>query len=1146
MLSMLTSARRCASAPAFASLYFLLSCVAVSFGQETTATLVGTVTDPSGGTVPGAAIRAVNIDTNISRDTKTDEKGEYSLPFLPAGDYTVTATSGGFQQQKVERMTLQVQQSARMDFKLTIGSFTESVQINANAAALQTENAAVGTVIDSAKIVELPLNGRNFIQLAQLIPGVQTGTPGSITVRRGRGSVGQTDPSFGATAASANGMRDTANRYLLDGIETMDYDAVTYSFSPSIDALAQFKVETSSYSAESGGAPGAQVNMVTKSGTNAMHGTLWEFNRNNDFSQSYNAIANLSVAPPRLNRNQFGANIGGPVVLPKIYHGKDKTFFFFNWESGYAAQGNQATFKTVPPAAIRTGDFSGVKNARTGAPISIIDPFSPGGTPFANNMIPTNRLSAQALTFLQFVPQPNTQNGTFNFLSTPFSAVSYQRNYTARIDHNFSTRDVLSGSYAFNDTYEAAIPIWGNDQRNNLGRTQNAEGSEIHTFTPAIINEFRFGWHTFGEAEVFGTSNNPAYDIAGKMGLPGVSRLPLEYGPPSISISGPDGAFNVFDLQRQIGPRVRSNSIYQSIDTLSWQLGAHFLRIGTEIDHRNVTFGQARNPRGNFVFDGTYTGSALADFMLGYVKSDGLGPTHTSTNLWDWTQSYFINDDWKVNSRLTMNVGLRWDYFAPYTQTDNRFADIYQNGFQITQAYTAANAPYGRGLIQPNHKDFGPRIGFAYRPPIGGEWVIRGGYGIYYTPEISNAIFAMAEGDQATAGATVIGNLSGQPNVFFNNPFASAATIGSLPFAVSNDQNLKDSYIQQWNLTIEHELPGKILFDVGYVGSKGTRLIVTFPDLNMPLTLVNPKTPGLASLNSRRPDQLFQRAVASDKSVGNSIYHALQMKAERRMAQGLTFLASYTWSKSISGPSDIGGQVGGGYYIGTPQNPYYMQGDRSVSGFDVTQRFVATVLYDVPFFKNMKSAARYALDGWEVSTIMTAQSGFPSPVSSNLDTTGTGIISRPNESGNGNLPADQRAWTHWFNTAAFSQATLGSFGTSPRTDAFRLPGLINFDFSATKSFRVKERANFQFRAEMFNLFNHYNPDPTTVDTNINSATFGMIGGGSARVDDSGDSIGRQVYFLNNPAGVEEARLPSGLIQFRPRPILKFFALSSDK
>ena len=1081
--------------------------------QETNATLVGTAADSSGAVLPNVTVTATNLATNTARKTTSDASGNYSIPFLAAGEYTISASLGGFQGQKVDRITLQVAQSARVDFQLKIGDVNESINVSAEAIALQTENATVGTVIDSSKIVELPLNGRNFIQLAQLVPGVQPGTPGSITVRRGRGSVGQSDPSFGATAASANGQRDTADRYFIDGIEVMDYDAVTYSFSPSIDSLGEFKVETSSYSAESGNAPGAQVSMITKSGSNLLHGTFWEFNRNDALTQSYDAIAGKDVKPPRLNRNQFGANLGGPVFLPKLYHGKDKTFFFFNWESGYAAQGNSPAYRIIPPAAIRTGDFSKVVNARTGASIPILDPFS--GSPFPGNVIPQSRLSPQALTFLQFMPLPNTSNGAQNFLTTPYSAVSYQRNYTTRIDHNFSTRDVISGHYIFNDTYEAGIPIWGHDERNNLGRTQNAEGSWIHTFSPKMINEFRTGWHHFGEGEVFGTTNDANYDVAGKMNLPLISRLPAEYGPPSISINGPDGAYSVYDLQRQIGPRTRSNGIYQFVDTLSWQIGNHFLRIGTEIDRHSVTFQQARAPRGQFTFDGTYTGSALADFMLGYVKSDNINPTHTNTDLSNWTQSYFMQDNWKLTPRLTVNVGLRWDYFAPYTQSDDRFADVYQNGFTLANIVTPQNSPYGRGLLQQNHKDFGPRIGFAYRPSILGEWVVRGGYGIYYTPEISNAIFAMAEGAQATAGASVLGNLVGQPNVFFNDPFSSAVSVpGSLPFAVSNDQNLKDSYIQQWNFNVQKQLPGKVILDVGYVGSKGTRLIVTFGDLNRPIQVVDPRTPGLASVNARRPDQLFQRAVTGDKSIGNSIYHALQMKAERRLSRGLTFLGSYTWSKSISGPSDIGGQVGGGFYIGAPQDIYNLRGDRSVSGFDLTQRFVGTVLYDVPFFKGMHGPLKYVLDGWQVSTIVTAQTGFPSPVTTTLQTTGTGIVSRPDVvlGQSGNLPADQRTWVKWFNTNAFAQPQNGRFGTSPRTNAFRLPGLVNMDLSTVKAFRIKETRSFEFRVEMFNVLNHYNPDPQTVDSNLNSATFGSIGGGVQGITTRVIQLGAKLYF----------------------------------
>lgn len=941
---MRTRIHSCGSAALLVSL--LLGSVSLC-AQETAATLVGSVTDSSGAVVADVLIRARNLATNVTRETKSDSSGSYTLPFLPAGDYGVTASISGFQTQAVDRMTLQVQQTARMDFKLTIGSINEKITVAASAEILQTENATVGTVIDSAKIVQLPLNGRNFIQLAQLVPGVQPGTPGSITVRRGRGSVGQTDAAFGSTAASANGQRDTADRFFLDGIETMDYDAVTYSFSPSIDAIAEFKVETSTYSAESGSAPGAQVSMITKSGANAVTGTLWEFNRNDALTQSYDAIANQSVKPGRLNRNQFGANIGGPVVLPKIYHGRDRTFFFFNWESGYAAQGATPTPLTIPPAAIRTGDFSQLVNAKTKAPIKVLDPFA--GQPFANNLIPTARLSPQSLAFLQFVPQPNLNSTAVNnYLPPRFTALPYQRNYTTRIDHTISSHDVLSGTYLFNDTYEASIPIWGHDQRNNLGRTQNAQGNEVHTFSPSLINSVRFGWHTFDESEIFGTTNDPAFDITGKMNLPGVSRLPLEYGPPTININGPDGLFSVYNLQRQIGPRARGNSIYQLLDTVSWQRGTHFLKFGLEFNHRNVLFSQSRAPRGSFTFDGTYTGSALADFMLGYVKSDNLNPTHTNTNLTDITQAYYVNDDWKATDRLTINLGLRWDYFAPYTQNDDKFADIYQNGFSLGALATPSTSPYGRGLLQRNLKNFGPRFGFAYRPSLLGESVVRGGYGIYYTSEVSNAIFAMAEGAQATAGASVIGSPNGKPNIFFNDPFAAATNSGGLPFAVSNDQNMKDSYIQQWNVNVQKKLPGSIVLDVGYVGSKGTRLIVTYPDLNMPLVLVDPRTPGLASVASRRPNQHFQRAVAADKSVGNSIYHALQVKGERRLGQGITFLASYTYAKSISGPSDIGGQIGGGFYIGTPQNPYNAAADRSISGFDLKHRLVTRCCMTCP------------------------------------------------------------------------------------------------------------------------------------------------------------------------------------------------------
>ena len=1097
---------------------FAVLCLSVApvAAQQTTATLLGTVADPAGAAVPSAMVRAVNLATNAAREVGTDAAGSYSLSYLAAGDYRLTITKEGFQVYQVSKIVLQLDQAARIDVTLRLGSVAETLTVSGEAALLQTENATVGTVIDAAKIVDLPLNGRNFIQLAQLVPGVQAGTPGSITVRRGRGSVGQSDPSGGSTAASANGSRDTANRYYLDGIEVMDYDAMTYSFSPSVDSLSEFKVQTSTYSSEYGGAPGGQINMLTRSGTNQIRGTLWEFNRNDQLTQTYDAIKGVSITSPRLNRNQFGANIGGPIWLPKIYKGKDKTFFFFNWESGYAAIGATPQYYIVPTQAQRNGDFRGLSDS-SGKPLTLKDPLGIG---IANNVVPTAQLSKQTQAFLQFEPLPNTVNGVFNFATTPQSAVSRQKNFTTRIDHNVSRKDNISGRYVINDTYEAGTPIWGHDERNNNGRTQNVSASWTRTISPTIVNEARGGWHRFNEAEVFGTTNDANYDVVGKMGLPLVSRLPEEYGPPSISVSGADGGYNLYNLQRQIGPRIRSNSIAPLTDNLSWQKGHHFLRFGVDVERRGVTFGQARAPRGAFNFNGTYTGASIADFMLGYLSSDSINPTHTNTDLANTWMAFYVNDDFKVTPRLTLTLGLRYDYFQRYKQSDDKFVNVEQNGFVIANTVTPATSQFGRGLIKPDKNDFGPRFGFAYRPTfLPGETVIRGGYGIYYTPEISNAIFAMAEGAQATAGATITGNIVGVPNVFFSDPFKLAANSGGLPFAVSNDQNMRDSYIQQWNFNVQRKLPKNFVIDVGYVGSKGTDLVVTFPDLNRPLVVVDPRTPGLASLNARRPNQTYLRAVTGDKSIGNSIYHALQVKVERRVTSGLTVLTAYTYSKSISGPSDIGGQVGGGFYIGSIQDTYNLSGERSVSGFDVTQRFVQTLLYDIPFAKRMTGVGKAVLDGWQISTITTVQSGFPAPVSYGVDTTGTGIVSRADMLAgvSGNLPSGDRSWTRWFNTSAFAYQYngvpfYGRFGSAPRTDNIRLPGLINADFSVNKMVRFKERRSFDFRAEFFNLFNHYNPDPQTVDLGIRSKTFGAVGGGVSGITTRVVQLGAKLNF----------------------------------
>ena len=1086
----------------------------VGSAQQTTATLVGSITDPSGSSVADVEVVAENTETGARRIGRTDSLGNYSVPFLPAGIYKISTVAKGFRPHEVKDLVLSVGQTSRMDIKLELGDVTQSVSVQASAVELQTENSAVGTVIRSSQILELPLNGRNFVQLAQLVPGAQTGTPGSITVRRGRGSIAQSDSNGGSTGFSANGVRDTANRYFIDGIEFMDYDAMTYPFSPSVDSLAEFKVETSTYSAATGAAPGGQISVLTKSGTNRLHGTLWEFNRNNALTSTYDAIANKDLKSPRLNRNQFGGNLGGPVIIPKIYKGENKTFWFFNTETGRLLTGAVPGYAIVPTQAQRNGDLSGLTNNK-GVPIVLKDPLNIGIT---GNVIPKAFLSPQALAFLQYEPLPNTLNGVFNFISTPQNAVSTQDNYLGRVDHNFSSRDMLTARFLFDDSFQAGTPFWGHDTRSNFARTQNLSTSETHTFTPFMINDFRFGYHRMRETEIWGTTFDPAYDVAGKMGYPLASTRPIDYGPPSIRVSGPDGSESMYNLQRQIGPRARIYQLWQGSNGLSIQKGKHSLQIGAEIDRRNWYFNQARNPRGDFRFNGIYTGSALGDFLLGYLQQSSINPTPTTTDMWNWWQAYYVNDEWKVTPNLTLTLGLRYDYFQRWVQSDDQIVDIYQNGFLLGDVVTPKNSPYGRSLLQPDRNNWGPRFGFAYRPHFIAETVVRGGYGIYYQPEHPNANFSMIEGAQATSGITKRGATSGTPNLFWNNPFSGSQSVGQLNFATSIDQNYRDAYVQQWNLTIQHKFPGDIIWDVGYVGSKGTHLSIAFDSdafaFNRPIQLVDPRNPAYDDIDSRRPDPAFPRQVEGTKSIGNSIYHSLQTRLEKRMSHGLTFLTSYTWSKVISGPHDQGSLVGNGNYIGIPQDYYNLRNERAVAAFDVTQRFVSSVVYDIPLFRNTAGIRRTLLGGWQTAAIVSAQSGFPAGLDYGIDSTGTGQDSRPDlvAGQNPNLPADQRTWQRWFNPAAFTAPQWGQFGTSPRSGAVRLPGLVNTDFSFTKEFWAGERLHVDFRTEFFNLFNHFNPSPGSVDLDPQSKTFGSIGGGVQGVTTRVVQLGAKLVF----------------------------------
>lgn len=1106
-----------------AAILFVAGFCAVGNAQQTTATIIGNVTDSTGAAIVGASVKTTNTATNTVRTTVTDSVGQYSIPALQAGSYTLEVEMKGFQTEKVAGLVLEASQTARQDFKVNAGEVSQTVTVESGAAGavLQTENGAVGEVINARKIEDLPLNGRNFVQLAQIIPGVNTGTEGSITVRRGRGSIGATDATGGSTAIQVNGQRDTQNRYSIDGIESMDYDAWTYSFSTSVDALAEFRVDTSNSGPDAGGAAGANVNQIIKSGGNNYHGTLFYFNRNNAFTQTIDALAGTDFVNPRLNRNQFGGNLGGPVIIPHVYNGRDKTFFFFNAETGYGLAGSNPQSAAVPTDSVRNGILDSSIFVGT-APV--VDPYTQ--IPYKLGDKITLNANSAILLRPSITPLATNAiipgfNGPNNYLTTPIKTLNYQHQHIGRIDHNLTKKDTITGHYIYDVTYTNGAPFFGNDNDNNQAVTNHYAMAETHVFSPTIVNDFRYGRQYFQEFETFGTTNNPAYNIAnGLLNIPFSSSDPHFFGGVNTSIPG----YRLFADIRNIGPRDRNNGINQFVDSLSWQRGKHFMKFVADIGRRTDFFSQARDPHGSFNFDGRYTGSALLDFLLGYVSTDSINPTVTRTNISSWIQGYSAQDNWNIMKGLTLNLGIRWDHFAPYTQDDDKYADIYigADGLNPGTVYTAANSPNGRGLIKPVYHDWQPRVGFAYQPPNLSKMVIRGGYGIYFTPEIDNAWFAMAEGAQAQAGASLTGNVGRTgtgaaklPNLTLTNPFPGVVAGGpsTYPFAIAMDQNLQDQMTQQFNLATQVQLPGKFSFDIGYVGTRGTHNFIT-PNVNIG-TPIDPATTTL-SVNARRPNQNFLRNVQADFSRGSSTYHSMQSKLERRVGQGLNIIASYTWSKSISGSADIGGAVGGGNFGAGPQDPYNPRRDRSISLFDIPHRFVGTVLYDVPFFKHTTGFKRALLDGFQVSTILGIYSGDPAAVTDNVQTTATGVASRPDRviGQTANLSRSARTPSMQFNQAAFAHAAAGEYGTAPRTGAVRLPGVINDDLSVTKGIKFGEVRNFQIRADFFNLTKHYNPDPSTIGLAFNvPSTFGKIanvtsGGYASRII----QLGAKLYF----------------------------------
>jgi hypothetical protein len=1016
---------------------------------QPSAKILGRVTDATGAAVQDAKVTAVNTATGLERETVTNASGDYEFPLLPiTGRYDLSISKTGFQTYQLSGIELQVDQQARYDVALTVGNISERVSVTAEAPIVNTEIGQIGQVIPNRTIVDLPLNGRNFVQLATLLPDTVRGPDGQQT---------------GNTTIAVSGGRYGKTEFLLDGVSDSDqlFDGVTVT--PSVDAIQEFKVQQNSFSAEYGRGD-AVVLATIKGGTNEFHGTVFEFLRN-DKLDSRNFFAR-SKDPYR--QNQFGASTGGPIL-------RDRTFFFLNYEGTRIRRG--LTFNSVVPSpAFAQGNFSSVST-------QIRDPLT--GDPFPGNVVPSNRINPATAFFLQFYPAPNTPQGTFVY-SAPLSSDVDQGNM--RIDQRIGSRDSLFGRYSINnlDRFNPGnFPRQGGFTQGL--RSQNAVLTETHLFTPTTLNELRLGYTRMKNSNIpEGLGNN----YTSQAGIGGFEQTSLNFpGFPNISISGFTGING-----RTFQPIINPTNMYEIIDNLSLIRGRHTIKTGADLRKYDLSSTNAAFSRGSFSFNGTYSGNPFADYLLGYPSSGTRSFPRNFFGMYETRYHFYVQDDFKVTPNLTLNLGLRYELNIQPTPKLGQAADFdffgtgkwivatYKGSINLTtqqvaqyaypvykdQIITTQQAGLPNKLFFNDYNDFAPRVGFAWRPFGNNRTVIRGGYGIFYlltsgnnivSAPIINVPFIL---DESKLQPTVNGRPTLQIQNFFP-PFSTSASF-STPLTYGVNPHMRTPYLHEWNFAVQHEIVPNLSLEIAYVANKGTHL-----EEALPQNLAPPSATDLRPFQQRRPRPDLGTGQFYDNS-GNSNYNALDVRLEKRFSRGVYFLLGYVWGKAIDiGSSDQGGNGA--------DNPFNLRTMRGPSDLDVTHRFVGSFGVEVPvgrgraFGANMPRVADLIIGGWQVSGIATFQSGMPFTPTISSDPANVGFTygRRPDVKGTGHV--DNPGPNLWFNPKDFPLPAPYTIGNAGR-NILRGPGVNNWDLSILKNFHFTERIYLQFRTELFNAFNH--------------------------------------------------------------------------
>lgn len=1109
------------AAPWLLAAILLAALAPPAWTQATSQSVQGIVADQSGAVIPGATVTLTNRDTGVQQTLSTNETGLFSFTLLPVGNYDVRCETEGFKTEVASDVRVETGAQVRIDFSMEVGEVTETVEVEAAAPTLVTENAVVGGVVENKRIIELPLNGRNVVNLAVLVPGVQYGNRTGLADGLG----GFPIPGQGFSV-SANGQREIHQVVSLDGVDAKDPRIHITNFVPSVEAIEEFKIQTNAYSAEVGFGGGAVTSITMKSGTNQLHGTFFEFLRNDKFDAenyflNFELPAGAERAPKdKLRRNQFGLVLSGPIV-------KNKTFWAFNWESRREVVGTVQT-EEFPLAEWRRGDFSellsGTINPSTGrlfrAPILIFDPDS--GTPFANNVIPEARLHPGALNLLdRFVPQASfRQTDPLDFTARQAVDQPISPNqFFGRIDHYFGSNNRVFGRLAVDRSSTTSNNINPNLPVERDSKVYNLASQWVRNISSTIVNEVRFGFNVSNDDTINPRTNDESFDMnalgIGEFRIPtdgNRALTPREHGIPRITGLP-------FTLQeRTNGNGYDRMDTFQFGDHLSWTRGRHNLKMGGEGYYVTMERGAANLEEGAMAFSSNQSGFSFASFLLGRPDNtqtpEGLPLTFPRS----LRQGYYFNDDWKVTDKLTVNLGLRFDYIGvPYdaeglwrTLDFPGATDIVEGrglGYQTAAGTTIPIVFPGTvdrtgavPLYDQDARFFMPRIGIAWRPMdktvvrIGGGWFDNINHMNTLTifnlmpPKSGSDLFQSFTNVAQTIPVTGADGASynvqtrryrPDSNVItLDDPLfvrgGGAATSGRAVNVLMIPPDYNDGGVYKWSLDVQRELAKNTVVTVGYVGTKGTHTGNSIGNFNTPDPSTN------TNVQSRRPFQQFYDPALPERNIqrlgnvryidsfGNSFYHGLQTKIDKRYDAGLAFGVAYTYSKA-HGDGENGGQEGAAW-----QNPRDRAASRGRYRFDQTQNFVAHYVWELPGAK-MTGPLKWVLGGWQTNGVLSLRSGFPFSVTQGGDLN-TGGPTFPDRLRDGKLDDPTRA--RWFDPTAFQRVTcnlpsrqdLCRYGTSG-VNILESPGQQNLDFSLYKNFQVTESVRVQFRSELFNAFN---------------------------------------------------------------------------